>query len=262
MRVAYKYWVDFCFMSITSPTPVLRRAAPVSVALSVMIGFSLLVLGAKVHASIGNFTMPNTSSALSKTVPSCTPTNFGAPPQLDLTDMATGLTVVSDSPLQYRINGSTAGELRTQIQHCGPHSDSTSEAEFTAQTSYDLSWQYVVENNGTSCSLTDVKVGIHTAIDMPVWQPTNSATSGLSGRWQLFEANLLSHESGHVKIDVQYAGRLVNSLRDLSDIPCGDITNTVSSDTRKVTDALSKANDTYDTSTNHGATQGAVLPMY
>lgn len=193
--------------------------------------------------------------------PNCTPLPFGMPSQLSLADAAAGLHAQTDAPTQYQIYGNTASELRTQIQHCAPGASGSSAAEYTGQTSYNLSWQYAVSVS-TSCSAQDIKVGVHTATALPYWQPTGNATSGLAGRWQAFDASLRTHEQGHAVIDKAYAAKLLDDLNALGPVDCDSLTAAIRTIVNSDVAALNQANDTYDRQTDHGATQGAVLPTY
>ena len=243
----------FCFMRLPFNSTAAYRAAIISIAITAAAGFGLLILGANARAS-GN------SLSIAAIIPGCTPISFGNPSELGLTDAAAGLTIRNDQPTKYQVYGDSAGQLRTQIQHCGPHSVSTADAGFTAQTAYTLSWQYEVRQSGSQCSITDVKVGLHTSMALPFWQPTPAASDGLAGRWQRFDTSLQAHEQGHVGIDESYAAKLAASLQNISDTPCHTVTSTVRHTTDAATAALDQANDAYDASTDHGATQGAILP--
>ena len=193
--------------------------------------------------------------------PNCTPSSFSLPTGLALDSAAVGLTMQQDNPAYYQIYGGTATALRTQIQRCAPGSNGSASAEFTGQTSYDLTWQYSTVNNG-NCSLTDVKIGVHIATALPLWQPTSGAASGLPARWQSFASSLATHEQGHATLDKQYASKLLSDLNTVTNVDCGNLSSTVSNIVNADVGALNQANNAYDTATNHGATQGAILPTY
>lgn len=195
-------------------------------------------------------------------VPACTPQVFSTPAPLNLDSADDGLTTQNDPSAYYRIYGDTASELTRQIQRCAPGSDGSASAEFTARTDYRLNWQYSVVQDDAGCHLADIKVGLHTAAAMPLWQPGMSASPGLAGRWQAFYASLLTHEQGHTTLDQNYAAKLLFNLDALGTMSCGDINAAVSSLTSADTGALDQANDAYDVATDHGAAQGAVLPGY
>lgn len=194
-------------------------------------------------------------------VPACTPTLSQALAALDLSQDPAGLTVQADPVTQYRIYGNTAGQLRTQIEQCAPNTSGSSSAEYTADTSYAMSWQYTVVTSDT-CRLGSVKVGVHIMTTMPLWQPTASAAAGLGNRWNIFVQNLAAHEAGHAALDKQYAARIADDLNALPAMDCSLVASSVKRVVNNDIVALNQANDTYDATTNHGATQGAVLPTH
>ncbi len=195
-------------------------------------------------------------------IPACSPLAFPDPSSLDLSTTAAGLHIQNDTPTYYQIYGNTASQLRTQITHCAPGATGSSIAEFTGETSYSLSWQYntLVGNNG--CTVTNVQVGLHIATALPAWQPATQAASGLSSRWQQFASALATHEHGHAILDANYAASLVQQLNALGNMDCDAVTSTVQNTVNSVVRGLNTANDAYDRQTDHGATQGAVLPTY
>lgn len=229
------------------------RLALTSLSVTAVAGFGLLLFGANAHAS-------GSSISVTDTIPTCTLSSFGKPTQLDLSSAPLGLTIQSDQPTKYHVFGDTADQIRTQIQHCGPRSDSSADAEFTGQTAYTLTWQYDLTQAGDACSIMGVRVGLHTSMALPYWQPTSKAASGLQGRWQRFDNSLQTHENGHVAIDKLYAAKLTVDLEDLGSLPCSDVASVVQDTANSVTAVLNQANDAYDTTTDHGATQGAILP--
>ena len=193
-------------------------------------------------------------------VSACTPVVFSTPSQLNLDYAAEGLSIQNDAPVHYQIFGNTADILRTQIRDCGPGATGSADAEFTGQADYNLDWQYTTAQSNGTCSATDIKVGLHTALALPYWQPTAGATSGLAQRWQNFDAALLTHEQGHISIDKAYATKLITDLDNLGNMPCNQITDHANALMNADAALLDQANDSYDTVTRHGATQGAILP--
>jgi len=203
-----------------------------------------------------------TVQAATTTVPSqsCTPIDFPDPSEISLALQPVGLSAQLDKPTTYQIYGDTAAGLRTQIQHCAPGAQGAKPAEFTAETSYKLNWQYDVTLSDQGCSLADVRVGMHTATVLPYWQSTATATTGLAGRWQNFTTALATHEQGHADLDRQYATTLLSDLQAVQNVDCSTLNQLVHAVITQNVNALNSANDNYDRTTSHGATQGAVLP--
>lgn len=198
----------------------------------------------------------------SAAVLNCTPLAPATPYQLSLSSASAGLHTQTGAATQYQVYGNTASELRDQIQRCAPGANGSTSAEFTGQTEYSLGWQYTIAANDTGCTLTDVKVSLYTAVILPYWQTPNAAATGLAGRWQAFMTGLTTHEQGHVALDTTYANRILDSLNSLGTQSCDTIDASAKAVAANGATALEQANDSYDTATNHGATQGAVLPTY
>jgi predicted secreted Zn-dependent protease len=193
---------------------------------------------------------------------SCTPDTYTPPSALDLANAQPGLTQTVDAPSQYQIYGYSSSQIESQIRQCAPNVSSTAaSAEFAAETEYRLNWQYdVVVNGAGQCSLSNVKVGSHISMVVPLWRPSQYAAAGLAQQWQSFATGLLTHEDGHVVIDKQYAATLLADLQAFPATDCSSIGQLVTYLVNADVGVLNQANDNYDAATNHGATQGAILP--
>lgn len=205
-------------------------------------------------------TITPTAASTGGSAPTCTPIGFPSPAPVALASQPNGLTEQNDNPATYQIYGHTATDLVSQIQHCAPGAAGSTPAEFTAETTYQLNWQYDVAMSASGCSLSNVRVGIHTIITLPYWQPDSRANSELPSKWQSFITALTTHEQGHVGLDHQYATQLVSDLQHVQNVDCSLLNSSVNALIQHDTQALATANNTYDSQTNHGATQGAVLP--
>jgi len=203
---------------------------------------------------------PASAAALSPV--SCSRASSSQPTSLILDSRPPGLSVQIDPLATYRIYGSTADELRDQIKHCAPGASDTALAEFTGETTYNLSWQYSVQVSGDSCRLVNAKVGLHLVTSLPDWPGSSTATAGLTGRWQAFMTGLITHEQGHAALDKIYGAKLVSDLNNLGTIACTALKNDAEAIVQADTTALNQANAQYDAQTDHGNSQGAVLPTY
>lgn len=193
-------------------------------------------------------------------LPDCIPaTSYGIPSRLDLTAKADGLTVVKDSTMYYRIYGRSGGALRQQLARCAPATDGSAGGEYSGETGYSLTWQYAFLSGQNSCRLTNIKVGLHLNMILPLWQGDALAADSLKTQWDNFAAGLQTHENGHVSINKQYAARLMNDLQSLQADNCTNLASLTQTTVANDTAAINQANGDYDAATNHGATQGAVL---
>ncbi|MBC7581549.1 DUF922 domain-containing protein [Aeromicrobium sp.] len=212
-------------------------------------------------------TTPNPSTVSTATkatstqpLQTCVPVETVEPTPIDLSTAPDGLKQQIDAPTFYQIFGITPSALRSQIRQCAPKTGS--EATFTAETNYQLNWQYryTEEANG-QCRVVYAAVGIHIIQALPQWQPTAKAQDGLPNRWTSFMDALKTHENGHSALNVQYAQKLFNDIKRFPPTPCAQIAQSLQYLADSDVAALAQANDNYDSSTDHGATQGAVLPQ-
>jgi len=193
-------------------------------------------------------------------VPSCAPdTSYSLPGNLALGDAPAGLSVQVDPIHYYKIYGLDSSEVRQQIINCAPNLGGG--ADYTGYTTYSLSWRYDYLVSGAGqCAIGNAKVGLHISEVLPAWQSAAQAPASYGTAWQRFITSLDTHEQGHVAFDKQYAAQALADLQNLPAAPCDQISAMADAAVKADLAALNQANDNYDAVTNHGATQGAILP--
>lgn len=201
-----------------------------------------------------------TGGATIKSTEKCAPVSNTTPAPLELTNMPATLEKQIDAPTRYRIYGNDSSDVRSQISACGPVSSGANKVEYAAVTQYQLTWQYQYESDGTKCKITEASVGIHVSQTLPQWQPADSTKKAFAEKWAAFDAALAEHEDGHTAIDVAYAQKLLKDLNQMPPVACDQLKQSVKQLTDSVVSELEQANEVYDSQTNHGATQGAILP--
>jgi predicted secreted Zn-dependent protease len=237
--------------STASATPVTTKNSPV----------------AKADPSVTETTKPTavtpsvaTSSATTIKPADCLPAVASAQPTaINLSGAVNGLTQLIEAPRYYQIFGDTPVQIHDQLRSCAPH---TSDGEaFAGETDYTLTWQYKTTATGNGlCTLDDIKIGLHVTMDLPSWAPTSQAMESLSTKWGVFISSLIHHENGHAALDAQYAAQLLSELQNHPATDCAALSIAVQAKASNVLANLNAANSTYDAHTNHGATQGAILP--
>jgi predicted secreted Zn-dependent protease len=201
------------------------------------------------------------STKVTDPIETCVPLSGSvAPTPLALSENSTGLQQQIDQPLSYQIFGNSDSTLRSQIRQCAPKDDGQAGASFAAQTNYRLLWRYKYIDDGGMCKISDASVSIHINQVLPQWQPRSGAPKALVGEWNNFMRAVATHENGHVTLDLQYAQNLLDDLRNFPPTPCSQLQESVSHLASTDIAQLAQANDNYDSTTNHGATQGAILP--
>jgi len=201
---------------------------------------------------------PKASPAVAAPIQKCTPPSFGAATKVDLNNEVAGLTEIIDNPTYYRVYGSTAAQIKTQLRECP--AVSVGGASFAAVTNGIITWQYnsTLQGNGL-CVLSNVKVGLHTRMLLPEWQATAKAANGLAAQWQSVINATIVHETEHVSIYQQHARQLLGNLEAMPATECASIDANVKAKTTAAIAALDAAQAGLDVHTNHGVAQGAML---
>lgn len=176
------------------------------------------------------------------------------PSVINLTSLPEGVTTIEDSPQTYRIFGDTVDEQRQQLQQCAPVDD------FAGAASYRISWQYsyAVRSDGL-CRVVLPKIGLHLNMIVPKWNAGPGANESTREAWQTFSKNLSVHEQGHYAISRAHAKAMLRQLQDVPAQSCATIQTSADAVMDTALKALQIAEEHYDGSTDHGATQGALL---
>jgi predicted secreted Zn-dependent protease len=86
----------------------------------------------------------------------------------------------------------------------------------------------------------------------PAWAKLSAANDAVRGEWNRWAQALMTHEMGHVDLAYRY-------LDNFEDTLVGKSKDAAWTAFEQVKQDLQKASDDYDTSTNHGITQGTTL---
>lgn len=190
------------------------------------------------------------------TTTSCTGARYTQPSAMALSSAPDGYSEIIESPDFYRIYGDTVQDLRQAITSCPLRKAA---GEFHAYTSYQLSWSYTSTVTNGRCYLQKAKVGLHISQYLPTFTAGGSAPALTTTIWENYAHNLYVHEAGHVAIDREYAGKLLVALQKTPATDCAALDDHILTIADIYTTMLTAANELYDSQTDHGATQGAVL---
>jgi predicted secreted Zn-dependent protease len=171
---------------------------------------------------------------------------------VDLSGAGPGLVEVAEPVQRYTVNGYTVSQVRAQLAACTPTPPWWGEARWW------LNYKYRYASSSGACSLTSVSVGLHTATSMPAWNDSPDAEAGLAAHWNSFNAGLATHEQGHVEIARSGAAKLLTDLQNTA-VDCASVAEQLSAVFTADLGALNQAEEDYDVSTGHGATQGATF---
>lgn len=165
-----------------------------------------------------------------------------------------GLVQQESAPLYYKLEAHNLAALKMQINTCSPVVKD--DGIFIADTAYTINWHAsYLETSPNVCKIDAIAVGLATRHIYPRWNtPAADASS-----WSVFIGNLQIHESGHTKLDQQYAAALFSDLTSVPTQSCATIKQYAESIANERLAALDKANSSYDITTDHGRTQGVVI---
>jgi predicted secreted Zn-dependent protease len=152
--------------------------------------------------------------------------------------------------LYYDITGSTAEELRTQLDILRP-SDPNGH-RYDAVYRWSIKWKW--PGYGQSpCQLHKATASYEIVVVFPRWIPPKNTSPELIAKWEDYIYALAEHEKGHVD-------HIVNNYQVVIDAIKSADCYTADSEARSALECLKKYDDEYDAITDHGATQGARFP--
>lgn len=157
----------------------------------------------------------------------------------------------------YNIYGSIKNQLSSQMSACGPKDGGGS---WSAYTAYNINWRYNYTLVGSACGLENIAVGVQVDMYLPEWQIPESFTAGLDESWSSYISALTTHENGHRDYDIEGANKILVVLNNLGSYSsCEEASTAADAKGDEILDEVKSLNESYDATTNHGATQGAVL---
>ena len=163
---------------------------------------------------------------------------------------------VSHTP--YTIRGSSAAELRKQMDALGP---TDAHGRYDAYTRWYVRWKYPYERTPNACGLGKVTVTVDVTYTLPEWTPPPDASADLVSRWNRYLRALRSHESGHHRHGAEAGRAVLEKLRRLeAQRRCEDADRRANLLGERVLETYRAKDQSYDKTTRHGATEGARFP--
>jgi predicted secreted Zn-dependent protease len=150
----------------------------------------------------------------------------------------------------YDISGSTAAELRSQMNALGPIGFDKFRGDAT--TNWTIQWNWPGYGSST-CSLDEATVTYDVQVTFPRWTPPKNASPDLVSRWKNYTHLLAKHEQGHVD-------NFVDHYQSVTDAIKAATCETADAAGEAALAPLRKFDVDYDATTHHGATQGATFP--
>lgn len=167
--------------------------------------------------------------------------------------------VVNEQYAYYEISGETANELRRQMSRNGIKWDDGN--TYDALTTWNVKWDYEYNCSLQGCTADGFKPVVDITFRYPKWARTNAAPEPLAAKWDAYMKNLITHENGHRDMAVEAAAQLSRIVAELPPAPSRtELDRKIEAVTGEWIAKLNTDEKNYDSTTVHGATQGAVFP--
>ena len=151
----------------------------------------------------------------------------------------------------YPVSSATVKELREELRAVGPAADGR---KWAGATQARTRWTFGHLRRGMVCMLHDVRVTVTAEMRLPRWQPAVPPDSATQAWWDDFSARLLEHERGHVRIAVDGAREIAETLRPLEGtVSCDGLTMRANGAAQMILVKARERQAEYDRVTGHGA---------
>ncbi len=158
----------------------------------------------------------------------------------------------------YAISGSSAAELRRQMDTLGPPAPG---GRFAGHTTWNIEWRYEYRRVGNGCAIATVAVDLKTRIVLPAWRTESAAPAELRARWRQFMKALTDHEYGHRDHGMAAARDIDRGIAALPAHPtCEALGAAANALGTKILRQYNQRDLEYDHTTGHGRLQGAAWP--
>jgi len=183
-------------------------------------------------------------------------------PKVDLKtlDGSNGITLVQRIETRtYAVSGCNAEEIATSLRRSTTQSSAGRyEVGVTSSTTR---YSYRYEEQAGSCRLKGASIASDITVMLPELPNSQGISPETMARWQAFMAALRTHEQGHVDIILKSAATIKSTFESQTQsMPCSQLETTLKGAVQRETDVANAANESYDTSTNHGVNQGVAFP--
>ncbi len=158
----------------------------------------------------------------------------------------------------YTITGTTATELRQQMNRFGPMGQSG--RRFDAYTKWYIQWRFRYAGDGRVCRITQLTLNTDITYTMPRWMNVNQAPQSLQRHWQRYYQALKLHEDGHANHGKAATQEIWQQLPRLAQATCDQLEQLTNQTAQAIINRYAEKDREYDRQTDHGRTQGAVFP--
>ncbi len=167
---------------------------------------------------------------------------------------------VSAQTVYYSITGSTANELRSQLNQRGVIHPPNGE-RYDAYTNWYVRWNYRYQTQASRCRISSANVHTDVKITLPRWTASSSISPALKNKWNRYIQALQVHENGHKQNGIDAGKEVLRTLLSMSAYPtCAQLEVAANAAANQVIKNYSQRDIEYDRLTQHGVSQGAVFP--
>ena len=167
--------------------------------------------------------------------------------------------LVTEKYEYYEIRGNSEKELRGQMSRNG-YTFNDGE-KYDSVTSWRWKLDYGYDCGPRACTADSFKVALEITYRYPKWVNTDGAPQTLVNKWDYYIKHLITHENGHRDMAVEAAAELSRAVVALPPAEsCAEFDREVRALSRERMEKLNADQKSYDETTGHGKTQGAMFP--
>lgn len=168
-------------------------------------------------------------------------------------------TEISERHEYYDVSGTTPDEIRRQMTKNGTKWDDGQ--TYDAVTTWDIKYRYDTTREEGKCYVSSARTNVGITFRYPRFTPKPATPASVRSQWDAYMNNLVIHEEGHRDLAVNAAHDISESLSSMEGFgSCREADKAVKEVAQEKLARMKQAQKDYDTTTRHGATQGAVFP--
>jgi predicted secreted Zn-dependent protease len=167
--------------------------------------------------------------------------------------------VVTEKYEYYEIRGASEKELRNQM--CRNGCALYDGEKYDSVTTWRWKLNYGYDRTPQTCAVDSFRVALEIDYRYPKWVRGNDAAQPLVDKWDGYMKRLVMHENGHRNLAVDAAAELSRIVAQLPPArSCAELDREVRTLGHERMEKLNADEKSYDETTGHGKTQGAVFP--
>lgn len=163
----------------------------------------------------------------------------------------------------YNIRARNSAELRAAMDAKGPLNKKL-DRRFDARTDWAIDWTYQLDKSLAEKGIYRISqwtIQLKVKVTLPRWVNASDGLPFERRQWQVYQARLQLHESGHVKLAERTAAALDEAFPTISFFPSRKkLEEAIRVRAGKILNKHTAFHSDYDRRTRHGKTQGARFP--